>query len=82
MPALPYKVYAANGEELLAATAHVDEAAMIVSASQWGTTIRHGHSRRRIVWKEGEFGEARFSYDFIVETIHQRVAALPKRAVR
>lgn len=69
------KVFNAKGE-YIAACKHPEDAAAIVNIRGDGSTIRDGHGKSDIVWTEGaESKPAGESYDFVAETVFDRITA-------
>ena len=65
-----WKVYRAG--EYVAAFKHADDAALFVAAV--GGHVRHGHSAKFTVWREGEEAfSAGESYDRATKEMHRRV---------
>ena len=74
MAAAPrFKVFD-DTNEYIAAFKYADDAAVLVSARGEGYTIRVGHSKKDIVWHEGqeEFSAGK-SYDRVAETVNSRI---------
>ncbi len=66
------KVY--SGDEYIASVKHAEHAAAIVALEGNAATIRQGHSKRMILWREGhESQSASESYDFVAQTVYARM---------
>jgi len=66
------KVYDAENE-YRAACHYAEDAAALVALLGDGATIRDGHSRRFVLWSEGnEEQPAAESYDYVAETVGRR----------
>lgn len=68
-----FKIYDQQGT-YQAACHEVEAAAVLVTFYQEGSTIRHGHSKKDIVWTEGLDGCASDSYDETGQAIYSRIA--------
>jgi|6_EtaG_2_1085325.scaffolds.fasta_scaffold213716_2 hypothetical protein len=67
-----FKVY--NSERgYIGCVKHAEDAAVLVSVQGVGSTVRHGHAVRDIVWTEGVDGFAAGSYDIAAEVMHARI---------
>jgi len=67
--------------EYIAATKHVEDAAILVAANGNGSTIRDGHGKADIRWAEGsEEFPAGESYDRVHEVVMQRCETAYKAA--
>lgn len=77
MAATPrWKVFNSSGE-YIAATKHVEDAAILVAANGNGSTIRDGHTKADIRWTEGsEDFPAGESYDRVSIRVMQRCNAV------
>ena len=74
-----FKVYDSEGV-YRAACKDIYSAAVLVAFYGDGGTIRHGHSTRSIVWREGsEIQSAAESYDFTDEVVSKRMAQTLRR---
>ena len=75
-----FKIYPAHhGYE--ASAKHAEVAAMIAACLGEGSTVRDGHAKRNIVWREGsEAFSASESYDGAAEVMHHRMNGEPQRA--
>jgi hypothetical protein len=70
-----FKVY--SGDEYVASVKYAEHAAAIVALEGDYGTIRYGHSKRMILWREGlEAQPAGESYDFVAETVYERMAGI------
>lgn len=69
---LKYKVYSPQNKRI-AALAHSEDAALIVSVYGDGATVRIGRGNRKILWTEGKENiKAAESYDAASNTMLQR----------
>ena len=74
-----FKVYDSENN-YMAACKDIFSAAVLVAFYGDGATIRHGHSTRDIVWREGgEIQSAADSYDFTDEVVSKRMAQTLRR---
>ena len=72
------KCFNADGE-YVAACKYGEEAACIMSMNGDGSVVKYGH--RHVVWREGQEAQpAGESYDFVAQTINDRIAALRQAA--
>ena len=69
-PAL--KIYTPEGE-YMGSVKEVAAAALLVEFYGEGSTIRHGHSKKGILWTEGVDGQAAQSYDTTGEKMLSRI---------
>ena len=76
-----WKVYS-NGKNYLGCAWDPIMAAAMVSCAGEGSTIRDGHSVRKVVWKEGHESTRAFeSYDAVQITIMERVYPVGQRGI-
>jgi hypothetical protein len=69
-----FKIYDAAGE-YQAACKEPELAAAVVAVLGEGSTIRHGHLSKDIVWTEGKDGHAAESYDLTRDRILETLSA-------
>ena len=66
------KVFDANGK-YMAACHEMEAAASLAAFYGAGSTVRYGHSKRLILWTEGQDGEASESLDAATEVMYKRI---------
>jgi hypothetical protein len=73
VPVAWMKVYDSRGN-FLASCVEPEGAAAVVAIEGEGATIRNGHAAKNTIWREGaEAQPACESYDFVAQTIYQRM---------
>ena len=76
MAATPkYKIFTPDNE-YVASCKYVEDAAALVAFRGHGSTIRTGHSKKSIVYTNGEDGEAGESYDVVADIVFNRECPL------
>jgi hypothetical protein len=72
------KVFNAEGE-YVASCKYAGDAACLISMYGDGAQIRLGHSKKSVLWDEGnEFHPAADSYDFVAEVVDHRITEICK----
>jgi len=66
------KVFDANGK-YMAACHEMEAAASLAAFYGPGSTVRYGHSKRVVLWTEGQDGQAGESYDAAAQVMYQRI---------